>query len=156
MSTRSKSNKRDLLRSMSQPTMSPPIQQVNEAEQSEEVKENIIEPGTSDNSNTPNPENNTTHENDHGSRDESPNTTQESELFTIKRKQKKLPKSVTHTVITPEINTNLLTEFDNIRSHLEYSRAELIESLMSDYVTLVKQTHPEWAEKAAPKGRRRR
>lgn len=79
------------------------------------------------------------------------------ELFAIKPKEKKLPKAITHKVITPEIEATLLAEFDNVCSHLEYSRAELIESLMRDYITLVKQTNPEYAERpAARSGRRRR
>lgn len=76
--------------------------------------------------------------------------------FPIQPKQKKQPKAVTHTRITTEIYTPLLEEFDNIASHLDYSRAELLEEVMRNFVGLVKKTHPEWAEKPLPRKKRGR
>lgn len=156
-----KSNKRDLLRSMAQPKTTQEddnnqskdgkqeeqqdkqVQQKNEQQVKQQNQQQVqqVQQAT-----------------DHGdNNEENADINENSQLFTIKPKAKKLPKAVTHTVISPEIEIQLLTEFDNIRSHLDYSRAELIESVIRDYVTLVKQTHPEWAEKPAPqKGRRRR
>ncbi|RUT39491.1 hypothetical protein EJP82_26025 [Paenibacillus anaericanus] len=140
-----RNNKRDLLRSMSQ--QNAPTNPGDLKETKNEDPETILKVGNNEV---------ITHEKVTVT-EEKGTDLRDSPLFTIQPKQKKLPKAVTHTVITPEIETTLLNEFDNIRSHLQYSRAELLESVMRDYITLVKQTNPEWAEKPAPKsGRRRR
>lgn len=153
-----KSNKRDLLRSMAQPKSTQEDDNNQNKDGKQEEQQDKQDQQKNEQQVKQQNQQQVQQETDHGdNNDENADISENNQLFTIKPKAKKLPKAVTHTVISPEIEIQLLTEFDNIRSHLDYSRAELIESVIRDYVTLVKQTHPEWAEKPAPqKGRRRR